>query len=278
MSAESCIYHGQVVHKRLRPKPHALSYRVFAMYLDCDALGDIASRLRLFSHNRWNLVSFHDADHGAGAGIPVAEHARQTLADAGLAHAGARVFLLCYPRVLGYGFNPISVYYGFDTNNRLGAAIYEVNNTFGERRSYVVPIDDAKGAAGPHAHGCAKELYVSPFTDMRGRYGFRLSEPGKALTLGVSLRDDDGPLLKTHFRGDAQPLTDTMLARLLASLPLLTLKITAAIHYEALRLWLKGVPLTVRPKAPRYAVTHVPAPPPVPLVVPARDPAPLFKV
>ena len=259
MMPASAVYEGTVVHKRLRPKAHAMSYRVFAMLLDVDGIGAVAGRLRLFSHNRFNLLSFHDCDHGAGTGQSVAAHARATLAAAGLAHAGVRVFLLCYPRVLGYGFNPISVYYGYDATDRLAAAIYEVNNTFGERRSYVIPI--AEGEEGQvHVHGCGKQLYVSPFTEMDGRYGFRLGEPGDAIVLGVSLRDAGGPVLKTHFRGVLRPLTDRTLARISISLPLQSFKVMGAIHFEALRIWIKGVPLTERPPAPRYAVTNVAAP------------------
>ena len=253
----SCVYEGAVVHKRLKPKEHALRYRVFCLFLDVDELAALARRLRLFSYNRFNAVSFYDRDHGGGEGKSIAAHARDTLAVAGLGHAGAKVFLLCYPRVFGFGFNPISVFYGFDCSDQLSAVIYEVNNTFGERRSYVVPIGEASGRDGPHVHGCAKELFVSPFNDMNVRYSFRLGEPADQLVLGVNLRDGTGPLLKTYFNGAKRALSDVQLARLLIGLPFLTLKVVAAIHFEALRLWWKGVPLTTKPKAPRYGVTHV---------------------
>ena len=255
---ESCIYDGVVVHKRLRPKLHALRYRVFSFLLDVDEIDAAAGRLRLFSRNRWNVLSFHDADHGAGCGRTVAHHARETLAEAGLGHAGARVYLLCYPRVFGYGFNPISVYYGYTAEGCLAAIVYEVNNTFGERRSYVVPVAQGAASGGVYAHGCGKELYVSPFTDMTGSYGFRVTDPGCDVLVGVSLRDANGPVLKTHFRGEAKPLTDAVMARLSVMLPLQSFKVMAAIHFEALKLWLKGVPLTVKPKAQSYAVTRVP--------------------
>jgi uncharacterized protein len=260
MIPQACLYDGVVVHKRLRPAQHALRYRVFCVLLDVDGIDALAIRTRLFSRNRFNAVSFHDADHGSRDGRDVATHARATLTDAGLAHAGARILLLCYPRVFGYGFNPISVYYGYAADGALAAVIYEVNNTFGERHSYVVPITAPAEPGAPFAHGCSKQLYVSPFTEMEGRYGFRLTEPGADLTLGVALRDRDGPVLKTHFKGEARPFTNSQLARLLVLVPFLTLKVIAAIHIEAALLWLKGVPPTTRPAAPRYAVTHVAAP------------------
>lgn len=278
MTRVSCLYRGRVVHKRLRPKPHALGYDVFSMFLDVDSLGELSKRLSLFSYNRFNAVSLYDRDHGSGDGATVAQHARATLANAGLANAGVRIFLLCYPRIFGFTFNPISVFYGFDAQDRLAAVIYEVNNTFGERRSYVVGLQPDGASGVPHTHGCDKAMYVSPFTDMDVRYSFRLSNPADELVLGVALRDGSGPLLKTHFRGSAVPLTDRALASLLIALPLLTVKIVGAIHIEALCLWLKGVPLTTKPAAPRYGVTlvepEVPAPLPLPTTTPPAVPLP----
>jgi uncharacterized protein len=257
---QSCIYEGTVVHKRLRPQPHSLRYRVFSLLLDVDKIDALAGGLVVFSRNKLNLLSFYDRDHGDKTGTSVAEYARTTLTDAGLGHAGVQIMLLSYPRVLGYGFNPISVYYCYDAAQLLAAVIYEVNNTFGERRSYVVPIAPSPDTV--HAHACRKELYVSPFTDMTGWYQFRLREPADAIAVGVALRDEAGPLLRTHFTGIARPLSDTQLARLSLLLPLLSLKVVAAIHWEALVLWWKGVPFTLKPRAPRYAVTHVALDPP----------------
>jgi uncharacterized protein len=256
----SCVYAGEVVHHRVRPKPHGLKYQVFSLLLDVDEVDALDRRLWLFSRNRWNVVSFYDRDHGAGTpGMAIADHARATFAAAGLGAATARIFLLAYPRIVGYGFNPISVYYGYGSDGHLAGLIYEVNNTFGERRSYVVPVAGAvdDDAHTVHAHGCKKELYVSPFTDMAGRYSFRVREPADETLLAVNLRDDDGPLLRTHFRANRLAISDGVLARLMMTLPFLTLKVIAAIHLEAARLWLKGVPLTTRPAAARYAVTHV---------------------
>lgn len=257
MIPDSCIYDGVVVHKRLKPRPHALSYRVFWLFLDLDRHLETGGGPRLLSRNRLNAVSLHDRDHGIGDG-DLAAHARATFIQAGLEHACARVFLLSFPRVLGYAFNPISVYYGFDADGAPAAAIYEVNNTFGERHSYVVGLDrDTGGEGGIHSHGCTKALYVSPFTEMAGRYSFRLSEPGRELVLGVMLRDGVGPVLKTHLRARAIPLTDANIAARLLALPFMTMKVMAGIHVEAGRLWLKGTPLTHRPAGARYSVSQM---------------------
>lgn len=282
MVPDSGIYSGTVVHKRLRPKPHALSYDVFWLYIDLDRVSEIARGLRLFSHDRLNWVALHERDHGsraatadvggpAGKQHGLAAHARATFAEAGLATASDRVFLLCHPRIAGYAFNPISVYFGYDAAGRLAGAIYEVNNTFGERHSYVVDLAQAASVGtvqnGPeqggaaerrvHAHGCEKALYVSPFTEMAGRYSFRLTEPGDDLTLAVLLRDGEGPVLKTRLSAKRLPLTDATLARLLLVRPLVTWKVVAGIHYEALKLWLKGVPLTHKPPGRRYSVSRI---------------------
>jgi uncharacterized protein len=256
--AAAAIYVGTVVHHRLRPHPHHLSYGVFSLLVDIDRIDEAFKNCRLISYNRFNLFSVYDRDHGPGDGTPLREHARQLLADAKIdIGAQGRIHMLAYPRMCGSVFNPLSVYYGSDRTGRLLGAIYEVNNTFAERRAYVVRAGDPHGAV--YAQRCDKELYVSPFITSAGRYGFRLTIPGQDLLLGVQFYDASGPLIRTHFRGTAQPLTDQILRSLLWRFPLLTLKVLGGIHYEALKLWLKGIPLVQRHRSPRYAVTIVPA-------------------
>jgi uncharacterized protein len=259
LATSSCIYVGEVIHQRLRPTPHKLSYRVFSMLLDVDAIEDAARQLKRFSYNRFNLFSFYDRDHGMGDGEPVAVHARRLFADANIDTGGARILLLAYPRCLGAAFNPLSVYYCISPDGGLRALIYEVNNTFGQRRSYVVRAGEL-GNGGVYAQACRKALFVSPFAAVEGRYGFRVTAPGDSLLLGVQYYDDAGAVLRTHFRATAAPLTDATLGGLLWRFPLLTLKIVGGIHWEALKLWLKGVPMVQRPRSPRYAVTNVVAP------------------
>lgn len=251
------VYCGEVRHKRLRPQAHALTYRVFSLLVDIDELPALDRRLRLFAYNRFALFSLHDADFGARDGTPLADHARDILRGAGYDGSSWCIRLLAYPRILGYAFNPLSVYYCYDGHETLRAMIYEVTNTFGERRSYVV--DAARPLNGVYAHSCAKEMYVSPFAALTGRYGFRLTEPGDDLLLAVSYRDPDGPLIKTHFKGTARALTDATCCRLAATYPLMTIKVIAGIHFEALKLWLKRIPLTRRPRTSRFAVSSVTA-------------------
>jgi DUF1365 family protein len=161
----------------------------------------------------------------------------------------ARIAILCYPRILGYAFNPLTTYFVHDRSGRLRLMIYEVNNTFGERHTYVLPVDGT-GADGTVAQETRKVFYVSPFNQVEGRYGFRVTPPADTVALGVSLKTAEGPLLKAHFRGDRRPLTDKTLLAATARMPLMTLKVMAGIHIEAARLWLKGLRIVRRPKPP----------------------------
>jgi uncharacterized protein len=230
MTPRSAIYVGEVVHQRHRPKKHRLRYRVFSLLLDLDELPSL-DRLRLFSVDRWGLFSFRVKDQADGGDLR--GWVERQLAQHGLP-APARIRLLCYPRILGYVFNPLTVWFCDDPDGRPLATIYEVHNTFGERHAYVLPAKDAEQAAD-------KTFYVSPFIDMDCRYQFRLTQPGAAVRVAINESQGGEPLLYAAFTGKRRPLTDRSLARLFFSHPLMTLKVTAAIHWEALRLIAKGI-------------------------------------
>lgn len=256
MMPSPAIYRGTVVHARLAPRAHKLRYGVAAVLFDVDTLDDDLRRLRLMSRNAANLMSFHDADHGDGTGEPVSVYARRALEAAGLHGCGRRIMLLCYPRLLGYAFNPLSVFYCYDAGGALGALIYEVNNTWGERVSYVVAAGACRN--GVYVHGCAKTMSVSPFTNNDGRYRFSIRPPRENLVLGITFSDASGPILKTHFQGAALPLDDRSLLGVALRYPAMTLKVIGAIHWEALKLYLKGVPLVPRRKSAPHAISIAP--------------------
>jgi uncharacterized protein len=258
----SALYAGRVMHQRLQPLRHRLRYRVFSLLVDLDELPALHRALRWLSVDRFNLFSLRQADHGDGSAVPLKAQVEQRLAAAGLATGGS-VRLLAMPRILGYAFNPLSVYFCHRPDGPLQAIVYEVNNTFGQRHSYLIPVDPAQ-AAGADAvveQRCDKQLYVSPFLGMDLHYRFRVRPPADRLGLTVNVHRDDGAMvLAAQFDAARRPLTDGALLAALATHPLLTLKVVAAIHWEALRLWLKGARLQPRPAPPADTLTVVSAP------------------
>jgi len=247
---EPCLYVGQVMHHRLKPVRHRFVYRVFTLLLDLDRLAE-TDRLRLLSVNRPNVMSFHERDHGPRDGTPLRPWVERQLAAHGITLPGGRILLLCLPRVLGYVFNPLSLYYCYDAGGRLAAVLYEVKNTFGEQHAYVLPVDPARAPDAPVRQSCAKDLYVSPFIEMAARYHFRLTPPGERLSVVIQEEVDGGPLLIASMTGRRRPLSDRELALAALRHPLMTHKVIAGIHFEALRLWGKGVALHARLDAGR---------------------------
>ncbi|MDE2405495.1 MAG: DUF1365 family protein [Sphingomonadales bacterium] len=246
----SALYVGDVLHRRTRPRAHRLRYRIWSLLLDLDELDAVAARLRWLSRNRFNLLSFHDRDFGDGSATPLREQAERQLAAAGLDFPLGAVRLLAMPRVLGFGFNPLTVWYCHDDAGRLRALIHEVHNTFGERHSYALPV--AADADDVRQH-CAKRFHVSPFLPMAMDYAFRLTPPGERLAIAITASDADGPVLFASQTATARPLTDAALARVFVTHPLLTFKVVAGILWEALRLLAKRVPVFTHPGRRRAA-------------------------
>ena len=250
----SAIYVGKVMHQRLRPRRHKLSYRMFSLLLDIDEIDGLAGRLRLFSRNRFNLFSFHDADHGDRACVSLRAHVERHLAAAGLQSGGA-IRLFSMPRILGYVFNPISIYFCHRRDGQLQAILYEVNNTFGQRHSYLIPANAEEGNIVEQR--CEKRFFVSPFMGLDMDYGFRVGLPAKDMSVRITGSDGEGAMIVAAFTGEREELSDKALLRIFLSHPLLTLKVVAGIHWEAARLWLKGIQLHERPAAPGSPVTYV---------------------
>lgn len=246
------IYAGNIIHKRVGPISHALRYKVFSLLIDCDNLPSLATRLKLFSHNRFNLVSLYQSDFGDGVDLPA--YLNKIADRSGQGDKVHRFMMLCYPRILGYAFNPITVYFGLDSDGQIRLTVYEVHNTFGQRKTYVLPADPNQD--GQIWQQCPKQFFVSPFNKVSGNYGFHLSSLADEFTLGVALKDQEKPVLRAHFRGKRQELTDKGLIRAIVGTGLLTLKVMVGIHFEAARLWIKGLRLQTRPPAPEAAITY----------------------
>src|SRR5664279_2925464 len=191
--AASCLYTGTVMHRRLKPHAHRLNYRVFWCLLDLDELSFLPSRLRFFSLKGFNLFGFRNADHGDGSDRPLREQVEAHLATAGIDLGGGAIRLLCMPRLLGFVFNPISVYYCYDRRGALKALLYQVHNTVGQRHSDLIPVDNKPGE--PLEQRCLKAFYVSPFMDMDIAYRFRVQPPDKRVALVIEGSDKQGPVL-----------------------------------------------------------------------------------
>jgi hypothetical protein len=248
------LYVGQVTHQRHGAKPHRLQYRVFSLFLDLDELPELDRALRWFGHNRRALFSLRDSDHGKGDGGNLKQHVRGHLHDAGILDANGPIRLLCYPRLLGFVFNPLSVFYCYDREERLRAMVYEVNNTHGERHSYVIPVAQTRG---PIRHACDKVFFVSPFLPMDCRYRFHINAPDARLRLFIHETHRGKPILDAWFTGQRTPLNDRALLKAAFGMPLLSLKIVWGIHWEALKLWRKGLPIFSHPAAPKYGVSLI---------------------
>ncbi|WP_336814403.1 DUF1365 domain-containing protein [Bosea sp. MMO-172] len=260
MNWRSALYVGRVRHHRFRPRPHALAYRVFWMLLDLDEIEQLAAKLTLFSRNRFNLYAFYDADYGDRSGRPLRTRIEETLAKAGIAHDGGPIRLLTMPRILGYAFNPLSTYFCYRRDGSLCATVYEVHNTFGEIHSYVAPARASEGALRQEA---GKVFHVSPFMKLGMSYDFTVAPPGERVSIAIDGSDAEGRLITAAQSGQRSELSDATLLRLLATHPLLTLKVTAAIHWHALRLLAKRIPWqphSVAPEPPfsrgRIASSH----------------------
>jgi hypothetical protein len=254
----SALYTGSVMHQRLRPVRHRLRYRVFSLLLDLDELPALSQRLRLFSLNGFNLFSLHERDYGAGNG-GLRGYVEAQLRAAGLPAAGA-IRLLTMPRILGYAFNPLSVYFCHAGDGALSAVLYEVNNTFGERHSYLIEVDPEQRAGDTIVQQCAKQFHVSPFLALDMSYRFRIEAPAvqrDGLSIGVVAQDAEGAVLNARFDARRRSLDDAALMRVFLTHPLLTLKVVAAIHWEALRLLVKGIRWHPKPPSPDQLVTVV---------------------
>ena len=254
IASPAALYFGRVIHVRLRPFGHRFVYRVFSVLLDLDRLSEAGKMSPLFSIGRFNLLSFREADHGPRDGTSLQTHIGARLAENGLDLTGGRVLLLCYPRVLGIVFNPLSVYYCYKADGSLAALVYEVRNTFGGLHAYVAPIEAPERINGEIRQERDKIFYVSPFLDMDMRYQFRIRPPGEEFAVRILESDPQGPIFSAAMNGQRKAFVTSNILRACAAVPMQTLKILGAIHWQALKLWLKGAKYHSEP--PKTATGH----------------------
>jgi DUF1365 family protein len=250
----TALYFGDVMHRRTTHAAHEFRYGVFFLRFRLDRKS--ALKGPLFSVNRWNLFSFHDADHGARDGTPLEPWIRALLARHGLECADGDIYLQTFPRVLGYVFNPVSFWLCHDRAGQLRAVLSEVSNTFGEHHNYLIAHSDRRPIAAQDWLKARKVFHVSPFFDVAGHYRFRFAELDGHCCFRIDYHGKDGKLLTTAVSGRPAPLNSRSLARAFFGYPLMTLGVILRIHYHALRLWLKRVPIFTKPFPPSEETTR----------------------
>lgn len=248
----ACLYVGETTHHRLTPRRHRFRYRLFQLLLDVDRIAEDLRGLRVLRQGRSGLLSFDARDHGWRDGRSLRDWVETRLRDAGVPGTAHRIRLLAFPRVLGFVFNPISLFYVEDAAGGLEAVIYEVNSTFGQTHAYVAPAS----GRGRQSQIAEKRLFVSPFYAVEGAYRFDVSAPDEQLSLSIVKTTDGRPDFTATLALQRRPLNDRALLGVFLAMPLMTLKVVAAIHWQALRLFLKGVSLVPRPSSSDVGVSR----------------------
>ena len=238
MIKDSSIYIGNVIHKRFKPKIHFFKYKVFSILLDISEIDILDKSLKIFSYNKFNIVSFYDADHGPRDGTSIKEWVIKNLNDNRINTENIKIKLLCYPRIFGYVFNPLSVFFIYNKNSELISILYEVKNTFGEQHTYVFKTKENENYI---KHTCKKKFHVSPFIEMDCTYFFKILKPSEKISVIIDQYDEEGKLLYASQDGDRIKLNNKNLVLSYLRHPFMTFKIIVAIHFEAFKLWTKGI-------------------------------------
>ena len=233
----SAIYNGTVIHKRFKPKLHFFKYKVFSLLIDLSELNILDKNISIFSYNKFNLISFFDKDHGDRDGTSLVDWVKKNLNKNKIDNKNIKIKLLCYPRILGYVFNPLSVFYVYNTKDELISILYEVKNTFGEQHTYVFKVENDNLLQ----HNCKKKFHVSPFIEMNCNYFFRILKPSEKISVIIDQYQLNEKILYASQDGTRADLTSSQLIKSYFNHPLMTFKIISAIHFEAFKLWAKGI-------------------------------------
>ncbi len=227
----SCIYNGEVNHTRFKPVKHFLNYKTFSLFIDLDEIEKLDKTISIFSHNKFNIFSFYNKDHGDRDGNCLKKWVISNLKKYKIEGNISKIKILCYPRIFGYVFNPLSIFYCYE-NEKLKSIFYEVKNTFNEQHTYIFKIKDGEEIR----QKCKKKFYVSPFMDMETYYNFKLIDPSQRLSVMIKQTDAEGTVLTATQTGDKKEFNFKQLLINFFKYPLMTLKIISSIHFEALLL------------------------------------------
>ena len=233
----SSLYNGTVIHKRFKPKVHFFKYRVFSLLLDLSELNHLDKNINFFSYNSFNLISFFDKDHGERDGSSIIEWVKKNLVANNINSENIKIKLLCYPRIFGYVFNPLSVFFVYDHQENLISILYEVKNTFGEQHTYIFKVENNNLLQ----HNCSKKFHVSPFIEMNCNYFFKILKPAEKISVIIDQYQLDDKILFASQDGRRVDFNSKELLKSYIKHPLMTFKIISAIHFEAFKLWTKGI-------------------------------------
>ena len=234
----SAIYNGQVIHKRFKPKVHYFKYKVFSLLIDLSELDILDKKINFFSINKFNLISFHEKDHGERDGSSLNKWVHQNLEKNNIQTKDIKIKILCYPRIFGFVFNPLSVFYVYNFKDQLISILYEVKNTFGEQHTYIFKVTKDSNLI---QNNCSKKFHVSPFIEMDCTYFFRLLKPGNKISVIIDQYDNEDKILYASQDGRRSDLNTKHLIISYLKHPIMTFKIILAIHFEAFKLWAKGI-------------------------------------
>ena len=238
MIKSSSIYNGHVIHKRFWPKKHFFKYKVFSLLIDLSELYELEKGLTLFSYNKFNVLSFYDIDHGPRDGSSLIDWVKENMTKNNINTDGITIKLLCYPRIWGYVFNPLSVFFVYDKNSNLVSILYEVKNTFNEQHTYIFKLQKTEKLI---EHSCRKKFHVSPFIEMNSTYYFKIAKPDEKISVYIDQYADENKLLVALQEGIKVVLNNKNLIKVFFSHPMMSFKIILAIHFEAFKLWIKGI-------------------------------------
>ena len=244
---ESALYVGKLRHRRFSPRAHEFTYPVFMAFLDVDRLPELLRVSPFSSYNRWNWSSYCERDHFGDSRRPLRERLAEDAARHGVTLPDGPIFLLTHLRYLGYVFNPVSFFYCYDRAGKLALLMSEVNSTFGESHKYWLTASNERESAAAKRYTTAKKMHVSPFMGMDLEYDWIFTPPGERLVAHMNTISEGNPFFDATLQLEHRPWERRELHRALAGYPLMTLRVIGAIHWQALRLWLKQVPVFTHP-------------------------------
>jgi DUF1365 family protein len=234
----SAIYNGKVIHKRFKPKVHYFKYKVFSLLIDLSELEILDKKVNFFSYNKFNLISFYEKDHGDRDGSSLTSWVKKNLEKNNIQAKDIKIKILCYPRIFGFVFNPLSVFYIYNLQDQLISILYEVKNTFGEQHTYIFKVTKDANLV---QNNCSKKFHVSPFIEMNCNYFFRLLKPGNKISVIIDQYDNEDQILYASQDGTRSDFNTQHLIKSYLKHPIMTFKIILAIHFEAFKLWAKGI-------------------------------------